>query len=97
MNKSLFSLNTLLRDLSTSTQGDYANYQDSCLTALCRDIFGGNSLGIGVFNVQQGDQVGSSMTLRTLHKAQSIFNFPVQNDNRVLGLLRKYRVEIQNL
>lgn len=97
LNKGIFSLNTLLRDLSSTPQGEYANYSESLLNSLARDVFGGNSLAIGIFCLQFGDPIGSAMTMRALEKCKSIMNFPVQNDNRVLGLLRKYRVEIQNL
>lgn len=60
-------------------------------------MLGGNSLTVGIFNLQYGDPVGSALTMRALKRCQNINNFPVQNDNRVLGLLRKYRVEIQQL
>lgn len=97
MNIGLFSISNLMRDLSTSPQGDFANYTESCETMLTRDIFGGNSLCVGFFTLQKSDGIGSTQTLRALHKCQGINNFPIQNDNRVLGLLRKYRVEIQAL
>ena len=35
--------------------------------------------------------------MRALKRAQSIMNFPIQNDNKALGLLRKLRVEIKGL
>lgn len=94
LNKSILALNTLLRDLAATPQGDYANYDDSVLTALSRDVFGGNSLSVGIFCLQYGDPVGSALTMRALQRCQNIMNFPVQNDNRVLGLLRKFRVQI---
>lgn len=97
LNRGIFSLNNLFRDLSATTQGDYANFDESVLTNLSRDVFGGNSLTVGCFCMQFGDSIGTTMTLRALKRCSSIMNFPVQNDNRVLGLLRKYRVEIQNL
>ena len=94
LNKGIFSLNNLFRDLSSTPQGDYANYDESVLTSLSRDIFGGNSLGVGIFHLQLNDAIGSAMTMRALQRCQMIMNFPVQNDNRVLGLLRKFRVQI---
>ena len=97
LNKGIFSLNNLFRDLAATPQGEFANYDESVLTALSRDIFGGNSLAMGIFCLQYGDPIGSSLTMRSLQRCQSIMNFPVQNDNRVLGLLRKLRVEIQSL
>ena len=94
LNKGMVTVNNLLRDLAATPQGDFANYDASVLTSLCRDVFGGNSLTVGIFNLQYGDPVGSALTMRALKRCQNINNFPVQNDNRVLGLLRKYRVEI---
>ena len=32
--------------------------------------------------------------MRTFKKCQNIVNYPVINDNRIIGLLRKYRVEL---
>jgi len=97
LNKGIFSVNNLFRDLATTPHGDHANYSESVLTTLSRDVFGGNSLCLGVFCLQYGDAIGATLTMRALKRCQSIMNFPVQNDNRVLGLLRKYRVEIQSL
>jgi hypothetical protein len=83
--------------LAGSPHGDFANYDDSVLTSLSRDIFGGNSLCIGIFCISYDDSIGSAMTMRALRRCQSIMNFPIQNDNRAMGLLRKYRMEIQKL
>ena len=94
MNKGMFSLNGLLRDLAATPHGDTANYEDSMLSGLSRDIFGGNCLAVGIFCMRYDDAPGSAMTLRALRRCQSIYNFPIENNNRVLGLLRKYRVQI---
>jgi hypothetical protein len=51
LNKGMISLSNLLRDLASTPQGDYANYDESVLTSLARDIFGGNSLTVGVFTL----------------------------------------------
>jgi hypothetical protein len=63
------------------------------LTQLLRETFGGNSLSVGIFSLQYGDSLGSTLTLRALKRAQAVLNYPVINDNRTIGLLRKYRVE----
>lgn len=97
MNKGMLSVSNLIRDLAATPHGDYANYDDSLLTSLSRDIFGGNSLAVGIFTLRYDDAIGSAMTMRALRRCQSIMNFPIQNDNRVLGLLRKYRIQIQKL
>ena len=97
LNKGMISMSNLLRDLASTPHGDYANYDESILTSLSKDIFGGNSHTVGIFNLQYGDQVGSILTMRALKRAQSIMNFPIQNDNKALGLLRKLRIEIKGL
>jgi hypothetical protein len=48
-------LNTLLRKLAGSPHGDFANYDDSVLTSLSRDVFGGNSLALGIFCLSYDD------------------------------------------
>ena len=68
LNKGIFSLSNLMRDLAATPQGDYANYDESVLTSLSRDIFGGNSLGVGIFTLQLGDPIGSAMTMRALSR-----------------------------
>ena len=89
LNKGIFSINSLFNDLAATPQGDDANYENSLLTALSRDIFGGNSLCVGIFCLKFDDTKGSELSLNALDMCQNIMNFPVQNDNHVLGLLRK--------
>ena len=62
-----------------------------------KDTYGGNSLTVGIFTLQYGDAIGSTVTMRTFKKCQQIVNYPVINDNRIIGLLRKYRVELIQL
>ena len=93
----MLSIHNLFRDLAGTPHGDHANYGESVLSSLSRDVFGGNSLALGIFCLRYGDQIGSTRTMRALKQCQSIMNFPVQNDARVLGLLRKFRLEIQGL
>jgi hypothetical protein len=94
MNRGIQALNTLMRELSTNPHGDHVFYEGSTVTQLLRDSFGGNSLTMGIFNVQYGDPIGSTLALRAMKRCQSIMNFPVINDNRTIGLLRKYRIEL---
>lgn len=94
LNKGMLSLNNLLRDLASTPHGDFASYDDSVVTSLSRDIFGGNSLALGIFCLQKGDPIGSSLTMRALQRCLAIQNFPLVNDNRVLGFHRKFRMEI---
>lgn len=93
LNKGLLSVAELIRNLSQG-MNDYVRYDQSAVTLLMSDILGGNCLAMGVFCLQNGDMVGSSLSLNYMRMIRSIHNFPVVNDNRQLGLLRKYRVEI---
>ncbi len=94
LNRGIQSVNTLMRDLSTSQHGDHVFYEGSAITQLMRDTLGGNSLTLGLFTLQYGDPIGSTLSLRALKRCQQIMNFPVINDNRTIGLLRKYRLEM---
>lgn len=93
MNKAMFSLAGVLKDLAT-TKSDYVYYENSCVTHLMKDTLGGNCLSIGIFTIQNGDLKGSSLTLNYMKYARKIVNFPVVNDSKALGLLKKYRSEI---
>jgi hypothetical protein len=68
LNKGMLSFNSLIRDLAATPHGDYANYDDSMLTGLSRDILGGNSLCAGIFCVKYDDQIGSAMTMRAMRR-----------------------------
>ena len=60
-------------------------------------MLGGNSISVGIFNLQYDDQVGSMPTLKALRNTKQIINFPVVNDCNSLGLMRKLRQEISQL
>ena len=67
LNKQMFSVNSLMRDLSGENL-ETANYEDTMLTSLCRDIFGGNSVGVGLFCLKYEDAIGSQHTLRAMRR-----------------------------
>ena len=87
LNKSILALNTLFKDLSQNQHGDFIYYDGSAVTQLLKDTFGGNSLTVGLFTLQYGDAIGSTVTMRTYKKCSMIMNYPVINDNRIIGLL----------
>lgn len=93
LNKCITSLASVLKDLA-STRNDYVFYENSFATHLMKDTLGGNCLTVGIFTVQHGDLKGSSLTLNFLKYARKIVNYPVVNDGKALGLLKKYRNEI---
>ena len=51
LNKGMLSVNNLLKELSTNPHGDYVFYDGSILSQLLKDVFGGNSLTVGVFTL----------------------------------------------
>ena len=96
MNKGILALGELIRNIANGG-GDYVNYSASIATNLMKDIIGGNSLTVAMVCLQNGDMLGSSLVLNYMRNLQRVNNFPVINDSRQIGLLRKYRVEVLNL
>ena len=66
---------------------------NSFISHLMKETLGGNSLALGIFCVSQGDMKGSSLSLRYMQLVRKIVNFPVLNDNKTFGLLKKFRTE----
>lgn len=93
MNKSIVSVTNVMRQL-VQTKSDYVIYESSYLSHLMKDSLGGNSLSLGIFNLKQGDFKGSSLSLRYLTFSRKIVNYPIVNDSKAFGLLRKMRAEI---
>lgn len=75
-------------------KGEFVYYESSVLTQLCRDVLGGNSLTVGIFNISYGDIKKTANTLTYMKYAKRIVNFPVITDGKIIGLLKKYRSEI---
>lgn len=92
LNKSLFAYNTLLQNMVTSN-GEKSLYDTSVLTTLLRDAIGGNSYTVGFICLQYGDIRGSLIALKMMNMLRSIRNYPVANEGKCVGLLRKYRQE----
>lgn len=96
LNKGILALGELIKNLS-SNKGEFVSYDDSTLTSLMKDILGGNCLTMAYICLQNGDMVGNSLVLNYMRQLRGIINYPVVNDSRQIGLLRKYRVEIIHL
>ena len=106
LNQSILALQSIVNDLSTGNvkkyfinpfQRDAVLYDSSKLTSMCKDIFGGNAVTVALFHLQSEDQAGSAVTLKFIKQCQQLVNFPIINDNRSICLLRKYRIELNNL
>lgn len=96
LNKAIYGLADVIRSLS---EGNYTHtvYERSVVTALLKDVIGGNSLTMAYFCLQNGDMIGSSLVLSYMRNMKNVVNFPVVNDSRQIGLLRRYRLEIKYL
>ena len=95
LSASIFSLAGIIRNLSNGD--NYANYRGSIATELMKDVIGGNCLTACIFCLQNGDTQGSSLVLSYMRMVTKIMDYPVVNDSRLIGLLRKYRLEIMEL
>jgi len=95
MNHSIISLGSILKELSK--KNDYILYEASILTHLMKDVLGGNSLSIGLFCAKQDDGKGAILTFNYLNYAKNIFNYGIVNDSKAIGLLKKYRAEINTI
>lgn len=92
LNKSLFAYNTLLHGLSTSRE-EKAMYDTSVLTTMLRDAIGGNSYALSFICLRYGDVRGSLVALKIMSLLRTIRNYPIPNEGKAIGLLRKFRVE----
>ena len=78
MNKQIYAASNLWYDLvQDSSQAKVINYDASILTGLCRDIFGGNSLTIGMFLVDSNVNNNNFITLDEMEKVAEIVTYPV--------------------
>ena len=92
LNKSLFAYNTLLQNMVQS-RGDKSLYDTSVLTTLLRDAVGGNAYTVGFICLRYGDIRGSLVSLKVMNMMRQVSNFPITNEGKAVGLLRKYRQE----
>lgn len=93
LNRSIITVSNILKDLATG-KSDFVYYEASVLSSLMKECLGGNSLGIGIFNIQNGDLKATSLALNFVKFARKVVNFPIINDNKSLGLLKILRSEI---
>jgi len=96
MNQGLFTLNDFLVAPASIT-GTKNMLLQSEITKVCNELLGGNALTLAIFHFAYDDQIGSTYTMKLLNAIQKIICYPIQNDNRSMGLLKKYREEINNL
>jgi kinesin family protein 11 len=93
--QSIFALSSVIQGLSRDDR--YTDFDQSVCTSLMKDMIGGNCMSAGIFCLQNADPVGSSLVLSHMRMISNIKNYPVVNDSRFLGLLRKYRLDVIEL
>jgi hypothetical protein len=86
LNKVGIAFSQLLKELGQK-QTDYVLYDTSTVSSLCKELLGSNSLTLGIFCMQHGDQKGSALTLNMFKYSRRIQNFPIVNDAKSLGVL----------
>ena len=94
LNKGIFAFGDVLQTLGSRNLGDICFYEKSVLTSLLKDALGGNSHTLAFFSLCQGDAMGSVSSMRVMTMMKRIRNFPVLNEGNLLGLLRRYRIDI---
>ena len=92
LNRGILAFSEMISGLASESR-DYIRYDASIITQLLKDIVGGNCLTLALFCLSNGDIKSSELVLEYLTIMQKIMNFPVVNDSRQLGLLRRYRSE----
>lgn len=93
LNRGLLALSEVL-SMPSKDSKDFVRYEDSVLTQLLKDVIGGNCLTLAIFCLQNGDIKNSELVLEYMKYVQKISNYPVVNDSRQIGLLRRYRAEL---
>ncbi|KAJ7367422.1 Kinesin-like protein kif16b, partial [Desmophyllum pertusum] len=77
----------------------FVPYRDSVLTFLLKDSLGGNSKTVMVAAISPAEcNYGETLsTLRYAHRAKSIINMPLINEDQNVKLIRELRSEIERL
>jgi hypothetical protein len=92
LNKSCFGFTNIVSQLAANT-GQLILYDTSMLGCLMREALGGNSYCLPVHTIQYGDVRGLSVALRLLTNLRRINSFPVINEGRSIGMMKKLLAE----
>jgi len=66
-------------------------YENSLLSRFLKDCIGGNSLTVGIFCLEQGDFRKNMNTMGFYKMLKEIENYPIVNDSKAIGLLKRMR------
>ena len=94
LKRSLVQFRNVVQSLSNGgDSADFANYDTSKLMQLLHDGIGGNAHTVAVACVVKGNTQESLATLHLTKMMQRVECFPVQQVEKVQGLLRRLRVQ----
>jgi hypothetical protein len=99
LNNSLVNFNIVSSSMSNASKatGNFAPYRSSLLTQVMHEAMGGNMFMRAIAVMSHGQYEESKQTLQLAHFLGNIQNFPISNGATVIGLLNRYRSEIQQL
>eukprot|EP00941_MAST-03F_sp_MAST-3F-sp1_P002537 g2537.t1 len=95
LSKSIFGLNAVAKVLGASSR--FTPYDRSLLTKITMEALGGNCVTVTLACVRQGEGKSNEQTMNLVRLLQRVQNFPVPNDERVQGLLRRLRLQVKTL
>lgn len=96
LGKSVLTLQSVAESLERGEQ-DYALFSESKLTQLLEDSLAGNCITLVLALAKQGEGEATAATLQLAEMLREGSTYPAINDERVQGLLRRYRLQINRL
>jgi len=96
LSKSLMMFQSVTESFARREQ-DYAAFGESKLTQILEDALAGNSITVCVSMVRQGESEISCATAGLAQMLRQGFTYPTVNDERVQGLVRRYRMMVNRL
>lgn len=106
LNKSLFSFAIYIKSKVSATLGKFVNYRESLFTRIvCEQGFGGNCLTLVLIQLHEHEEKDCNSEVQQMYKTlmdfsmilASIRNYPLINEDVVIGLSAKFRSEIHYL
>ncbi|GBG23894.1 Coiled-coil domain-containing protein 78 [Hondaea fermentalgiana] len=96
LGKSIMTLQSVAEALERDEQ-DFALFSESKLTQLLENGLAGNSISLCLAVIRQGEGQVSAAALQLVELLRHGATYPTINDERVQGLLRRYRLQINRL
>ena len=81
-----------VKTLATPERRDYAHYEASVITRVLQEALGGNCYTAAVLHMRDDDAANSATTAHFGQLLSSVHNYPVENNDKARGIIRKHRV-----